>query len=103
MCSDHYCVLCSIALEKTHSKKREIICRKGKYINVDNIKQDMNSALTSLQEFKIVDNAVDEYNRVLTESIDKCAPPKKITVVTRPKSKCFNDEIRQAKQKCRRQ
>ena len=81
--------------------KKEIQYRKKQSINIDELKKDIvKSGLLAMQG--TVDELVDTYNTVLSETLERHAPLKTCHYHS-PRGKKMNDEIKQPKHKGEKQ
>ena len=99
--SDHFVVGCTLSLRKRPFEKKEICYRKLKSVNIEDFRQDIaNSALVDFTDD--LDHAVDLYNGVLSNLLNKYAPLKKRVITLRPLAPWYSDEINDEKKKRRK-
>ena len=96
--SDHYTLICCLALGKPIPQPRCITYRSIKRINVDALKNDISSSF-NYSDDPDIDSCVMTYNSTLRSLMDKHAPLKTRVVPMRKETKWFNDDIRCAKKK----
>jgi hypothetical protein len=75
--------------------------RKIREINIDDLKRDIESSSLCTEPSSDLDGLVDQYQNVLCTLLDKHAPFVEKTVIIRPQSPWYNDELRLQKQKKR--
>jgi hypothetical protein len=97
MC-DHFPVTFQIPATKMKQRKQEILYRKYKNINPDSFTQDLHETILSSQAQELaLNDAVEGYNRVLRELVDKHAPAQTKTVMVRHQPAWYTDEVLAAK------
>ncbi len=99
--SDHFPVHFQLPSGKPPPGKRVISYRKYSQINKESFQSDiLQSALTTATSDS-VDGLIAQYNKVLTELVNKHAPAKSHTITDRPRPAWYNSEIQVAKRERR--
>ncbi|XP_072036965.1 uncharacterized protein [Amphiura filiformis] len=101
--SDHFVLACKLNMNRPPTLKKIITTRHLKAINITDFCSDFCSSAfsTNLSEITDMSHLVDQYNKSLTDIFNMHAPAKTRTVIIRPFSPWYNDEIREAKHKRR--
>ena len=97
--SDHYAVIFDLSIPKPQRPRKEITVRNWKKINTISLKEDLRQATLPITNCTSVSEAVQKYNQVLTDVIEKHALSSKRTITVRQDSPWFNTDIKAAKQK----
>jgi hypothetical protein len=100
--SDHYAVLFGLSLPKPERPKKEITIRKWKDLDIHCMKNDIKESLSPIMNTNSVSEAVQKYNTILTEVLEKHVPCKRKTVTVRYNSEWINTDIKQSIQKRRK-
>ena len=98
--SDHFWIHCHVNLDKQRCIRKNITVRKIKAINVTSLSTELSDSFNK-SELENVDTAVDTYNTILSEAIDKHAPKKSKSVMFHTNAPYYNDEIKAAKRERR--
>nr|XP_054773056.1 uncharacterized protein LOC129281089 [Lytechinus pictus] len=99
--SDHDAILTSMNLERPVSSKKVVTCRKLRSINLEKFREDIKNYVLSKSCASNLSEAVDEYNNVLQDLLDKHAPAKLTRVSLRPRAPWYTEAVRRSKQKRR--
>jgi hypothetical protein len=100
--SDHFPVHFNLQATRPPQSCKTITYRKLKNVNIDILKQDISESVLCLQPADTIDELVQQYNKVLSELLDRHAPIKSKTVAAGPRPPWYNTDIAEAK-KLRRQ
>ena len=101
--SDHFWVLCNLAIQKPKPTPKVIAYRKLKDIDVEAFRTDiLESSIGHPSDEKDVEELAIKYNSVLIELLEKHAPRKSVKATVRPHAPWYTGEIKSAKQECRR-
>ena len=95
--SDHSGISFSLPMEKSLPEKQTRTYRCLKDIDVDAFEKDILQSSLHTSPAEDVNDLVNQYNTVLTELLDKHAPPKTKLVTVRARAPWFNEEILSAK------
>jgi hypothetical protein len=102
--SDHFWVHCNIACSRPDNICKKVKYRKIRAINIDSFCDDIKtSTLGNPLNADDVSTLVNDYNRVLSELLNKHAPLKERNFTIRKDSPWFNEEIAEAKRAKKRQ
>jgi exonuclease III len=100
--SDHYSVFIHLSLLKGTHQKHTVTYRKMKAIDVSKFTKDIEtSLLTSTHNQLPLMEMISQYNNELHRILDEHAPQKSKSVIQRPNTDWYDDELRAAKQKQR--
>jgi hypothetical protein len=99
--SDHFPVHCVLNLPVSKKETKTIRFRRLKNINLDNFKNDIQHSDLGFISQQDVTEAIKVYNSVLKELLEKHAPIIEKTIVDRPNSEWYGEEIRVMKRKVR--
>ncbi len=104
MISDHMSVFCELNLPRSAPPKKLIKYRKTKSIDLELFEEDLDRAtlLDRISQRSSVCDQVELLNTVLSNTLDKHAPIQKRTVVIRPDTSWYTNEIRESKREKRR-
>ena len=91
--SDHYIVHYTLTTPSKLTELKRISYRKTKDISIDHLKNEINLALPTKQDYNPPDIIVHNFNKALTKVMDKLAPVKTKTVSNKPKLPWFNDNL----------
>ena len=100
--SDHNLIVCDIKCSKPPASKLLVSHRDTKKINLEDLRDDIQ---ISLQSMNVSDDATDltaQYNNMLSSLFNRYAPEKKRLVTLRPHAPWYDDSLRKAKQQKRR-
>ena len=95
--SDHHLISAFFKFAKPEFSTKVIKYRKLKSIDYQSFSRDITEAGLSPSNCQDVNIALDRYNSVLTELLDKHAPEKKSKITCRPKQPWYNNDIQMAK------
>jgi hypothetical protein len=102
MLSDHSAIHVDLVIQKPRHSKKIVKYRKFKAIDHVQLSQDLERATLELSRNTPLDDMVKEYNEVVLGLMDHHAPLCTHTMVSRPSVPWYNDDITEAKRKCRR-
>jgi len=100
--ADHFWINCSLNLQKPPLPKKSISFRKIKNIDHDLFRNELKHSLEHVSHLDCVDTMVDEYNSVLSQSLNKHAPEKTRVITLHPLAEWYDDDITKAKQERRK-
>ena len=101
--SDHYGIMATINLTKIPLLSTTLKTRNLKQVDINQFSDDVCMSLSGINiELNSVDCAVRYYEEQLTGVLDRHAPISTRTVRSRPSSPWFTEDIRLARQACRR-
>lgn len=100
--SDHDIVQTTLRLPTPSLSVKNVKYRKIKQINIDNLCSDIIDSELCETSNKPCEKQIEIYNKVLTELLDKHAPLKEKTIVSRPCTPWFTSELKAAKQQRRK-
>jgi exonuclease III len=95
--SDHFWVHCNILCSRPGNICKKVKYRKIKAINIDSFCEDIKASTLGNPINTDVSTLVNDYNRVLSELLNKHAPLKERNFTIRKDSPWFTDEIAEAK------
>lgn len=100
--SDHLAVMCKLLFVKPSYKRKEILFRNLKSIDMETFRRDLkDSDLFNLTDDQDLSQLIGSYNHTLKSLLDLHAPIKRRTVTIRPSTPWFTNEIANAKRKRR--
>ena len=102
--SDHHVVSCSLVLPKRAFQRKEVNYRKLKPIDLQELRDDISDSplISTVDEAgHDLESLLTLYNTTLIGLLDKHAPLKTRTITIRPSAPCYNEDIREEKQKRR--
>ena len=92
--SDHFSIICNLAISKPKRAKQEIVYRKYRAIPLDSFQEDIaRSDLCTDFSNKHLEELCYQYDAVLRELVDKYAPQKKKILTQRNEEPWFNDKV----------
>ena len=97
--SDHFLILGTLSFRKPQHLATEVKYRKLKDINIEIFQNEMEKSLIEIDKIQDIENAVEQYNRVLSELLDQFAPLKTAKVISRPKNTWCNADITKKNEK----
>lgn len=100
--SDHHIVKCDVNISTPLPVKTTIRSRKLCDIRVENFVRDIHASTLFNSPVVDLSHSIEQYENVLCDLIDKHAPVKERSVVLRPSSPWYCDELRKAKRMKRR-
>ena len=102
--SDHFSVTCTLTLAKPSFERKEISYRKLKSIDMQRFRDDLDKLLVNTVDENSMDISVvaHDYNKLLSDLLDKHAPLKTRFITLRPAAPWYTDDIKLEKQKRRR-
>jgi hypothetical protein len=101
--ADHKCISFDLTTVKPKYLRREISYRKLKELNMDDFRSDLAIALGEFDpNCGTVSEAVDRYNIILENTLDKDAPLKKRTVIIRPQPAWYSEDISEVRKEKRK-
>ena len=100
--SDHYAVKCFIKINRPEPSIKAMQTRKIRNIKRDIFRSDIRSALLRLPSDADCDSLVNEYNNILSKTLDEHAPLVNRSVVLRPHAPWYSDALRAEKKERRR-
>lgn len=98
---DHFAVHTSLACVKPKAEYREMSFRKLKSVCTSELKEDISETFQSFEYNITVDALLDQYQCCLSSIIDKHAPLQTKTVIVRPNTQWYSDQLRTAKREKR--
>ena len=100
---DHFPVFIDTSLKKPPNQKKTVSCRKTKSVTAEALNHAISrTSLSQPIDHLPLDELVHLYNNELSAALDCLAPLKTRTIVHRPDSEWYSDDIRAAKQVRRR-
>ncbi len=99
--SDHSPVRCSVNLHPPRAPRKIMKYHKIRQINIDDLKSDIESSALYTDPASNLEERVKQYESVMRELLDKHAPLVEKTVIIRPQSPWYTDDLRHEKQKKR--
>ena len=99
--SDHFAVTCLVNIIRPGPSTKRIVSRQTRKINKEDFRQDVQSSLDFIS-CATLDTVVSEYNKNLSNILDKHAPEVERTVILRPHAPWYTESLRIAKQERRR-
>ena len=100
--SDHYLILGSLNFKRPKYPATEVKYRKLKDINIEVFQNEIANSCTRIDEHEDIESAVKQYNSVLRDLLDKFAPVKTATVISRPKNAWYTPDISSKKREKRK-
>ena len=100
--SDHAALHCVLNISKPAPSRRTISYRKLKSINHDDFHADLITSDLIINPETELDQLIEQYERTLSEIIEKHAPLKKCVITIRPFKGWYTKEIAEAKKIRRR-
>ena len=95
---DHMAISSMLQIQKPANQRKSVSFRKYRNIVIDDLKNDILNS-NALQNPKgSIDELVETYNTQLSAIIDKHAPVQSKTIIMRPNTKWYTEELRTAKQ-----
>ena len=95
--SDHAALRCDLSIIKPPNTKRRIEYRKLTSIDFDKFCQDVSDSELLSKSYDDINDAIKNYEQVLTSILDVHAPLKSRVVTVRPSSQWYTDEIKEEK------
>ena len=100
--SDHFAVLCTLAIKRPPKAKLTISSRKLRTIDPDNLRRDIRSSALYNSPSQEITELCDQYDSVLLSILDKHAPLRTRIINLRPNAPWYSEEIRKQKTTCRK-
>ena len=92
--SDHFSILCNLAINKPKQKKQDMVYRKYRAILLESFNKDIaESALGTILPGRQLEELSSQYHEVLRELIDKYAPQKTTVLTQTNEEPWFNDKV----------
>ncbi|XP_072041364.1 uncharacterized protein [Amphiura filiformis] len=101
MPSDHHAINCHFNLRPPHALRNTFRYRKTREIYISDFKRDIESSSLYTDPAADLDDLVNQYETVLRDLLDRHAPLVERTVIVRPNSPWYTDELRIAKRRKR--
>ncbi|XP_022791543.1 uncharacterized protein LOC111330846 [Stylophora pistillata] len=100
--SDHFTVLCDLALSKPSPKNEQISYRKLKAIKIEDFKQDLSTSELCNYSPDSLNDLVECYNDTLSQVLERHAPLRSKVIRSRPLVPWFNEDIKNARREKRK-
>jgi exonuclease III len=95
--SDHHCINATLNLKRPPLPKKTVSFRQYKKIDKQDFQSDLEKADLITTPADTLDELIHQYNKSLTELIDKYAPLKSKTVTVRPNTPWYSEKVKQLK------
>ena len=99
--SDHYLILGTLNFKRPQYPTTQVKYRKLKDIDIELFKNEIERSFPETNEIQDIESGVELYNSVLSDLLNKFAPLKTTTVISRPKKPWYNSDIASKKRKKR--
>ena len=97
--SDHFAVICQLALRKPGIEKKEVTFRKLSQIDFDKFNSDLCEKFKGFDQLCDINDLTAAYNSTLREVLDNHAPEQTKVITLRNKHHGFSLDIRTEKKK----
>ena len=100
--SDHFSILSRVDFPKTKHVHKTISYRNIRNVNITEFRRDINSSDLIINTATEIQNLVHQYNKCLSELLEKHVPMQMKKLSTKSKVPWFDSKIKKQKVKCRR-
>jgi hypothetical protein len=100
--SDHAATMCNLDITRPEPVRHKTSFRKLRQMDIDQFKRDINSSPLITNPSRDLRSLVEQYDRVLSELLDKHAPIVTRSITLRPHAPWYDDMLRERKRAKRR-
>lgn len=94
---DHMAISSVLQIQKPANQRKSVSFRKYRNIVIDDLKNDILNSNALQNPTGSIDELVETYNTQLSAIIDKHAPVQSKTIILRPNTKWYTEELRTGK------
>ena len=95
--SDHFAIKFKLLSEKIHFQRKSVTFRKLKSLDTKSFQTDIEVSTLHTSPLGDISDAIEQYDRVLSELLEKHAPIQRKTITIRPSAPWYSEQIRDAK------